>query len=328
MATNDTIKATVRDLLRNNIQALGALDVSQVTDMSDLFCYELLPEGLDLNAWDTSHVTNMSGMFRNCMNIPNISRWNTANVVDMSYMFAGEQGDHGGYIYVNLNQTLGEWNTSKVANMNAMFACCRFTAPIGIGEWDTSSVTTMEDMFAESDFNEDICKWNTTSVTTMSGMFFADSKFNQPINQTNDSWNVSNVTNISAMFHGCAVFNQAIGEWNTKNVTHMSTTFSGCTSFNQDIHKWNTKNVVTMNGMFVRCPIQENFKPLTIAQNKRSADVGVALHNKIYPSADSAPSDPYIRLPREVASRIGEYAAKMGGSRKRKRRTKRRGRKP
>ena len=98
--TDATIRAIVADLLQRDIEQLEALDVSQVTDMSDLFSFLSIPEGLDLRRWDTSNVTNMSGMFRCCTCIPNISDWNTGRVTDMSYMFAGEQGNRGGYIYM------------------------------------------------------------------------------------------------------------------------------------------------------------------------------------------------------------------------------------
>ena len=44
----------------------------------------------DISKWNTSNVTNMSGMFYDCKSLeslPDISNWNTNNVTNMKGMF-------------------------------------------------------------------------------------------------------------------------------------------------------------------------------------------------------------------------------------------------
>ena len=66
-----------------------------------------------ISLWDTSNVTDMSGMFINAYNFnKNIRGWDTSNVTDMSCMFWGAN---------EFNQDIGNWDTSKVTGMRGMF---------------------------------------------------------------------------------------------------------------------------------------------------------------------------------------------------------------
>ena len=88
------------------------LDTSSVTSMYTMFrnCTNLTTIPL----LDTSNVTNMNDMFRNCTNLVTIPLLNTSNVTNMRYMFNG---------CANLTE-IPLLNTSKVTNMNGMFAGC------------------------------------------------------------------------------------------------------------------------------------------------------------------------------------------------------------
>ena len=54
-------------------------------------CLKLDLEGIGINKFDTSKITDMSSMFSNCKNITslNISNFNTKKVLLMSPMFSG-----------------------------------------------------------------------------------------------------------------------------------------------------------------------------------------------------------------------------------------------
>ena len=97
---------------------LLAFDTSNVTDMSKMFaeCYGLV--NLDLSHFDTSNVTDMSDMFAYSSSLANlnISNFDTFNVTDMSGMF------HHCFALENLN--LDSFDTSNVTNAIMMFGCC------------------------------------------------------------------------------------------------------------------------------------------------------------------------------------------------------------
>ena len=135
------------------------------------------------NSWDVSNVTNMANMFYLCSNFNDsgIASWDVSNVINMSSMFLND---------ASFNQNLNSWNVSGVTNMNAMFqSATSFNQPLS--GWNTSNVTNMIGMFGlATSFNQDIGSWDVSKVTSMSTMFFNCNSFNKPLN----SWNVSGVT--------------------------------------------------------------------------------------------------------------------------------------
>ena len=69
--------------------------------------------GDHIGGFDTSQVTNMSGMFQlaSSFNQP-IGQWKTNQVTDMSFMFQ---------LASSFNQPIGQWETNQVTNMYYMF---------------------------------------------------------------------------------------------------------------------------------------------------------------------------------------------------------------
>ncbi|MDY4803899.1 DarT ssDNA thymidine ADP-ribosyltransferase family protein [Campylobacter sp.] len=215
--TKDELKALVDD---ESIY-LGDIDTSAIADMSSLFvkgydeddCIIINKrenfDGIEL--WDVSNVTDMSEMFSGCENFNQpLNSWNVSNVTNMFRMFFGCE---------NFNQPLNSWNVSSVTNMNGMFwGCINFNQPLN--SWNVSNVTNMKRMFwGCKKFNQPLNSWNVSNVTDMSEMFSGCENFNQPLN----SWNVSNVADMSYMFFGCENFNQPIYNWNTDEVSLLST---------------------------------------------------------------------------------------------------------
>ena len=89
---------------------------------------------------DLSRTTSLESAFSNCHSIttiPSINRWDTSNVTDMSGMFNYAEF---------FNQDLSGWDTSKVETMKQMFMHAT-SFDQNISDWNISNVTTMDNMF-------------------------------------------------------------------------------------------------------------------------------------------------------------------------------------
>jgi len=181
-------------------------------------------------------LTNLSGAFRDAVNLIELPIQIPSTITNMSFMF---------YNASSFNQDL-PWDVSNVTSMNAMFReATSFNGDIN--DWNVESVTTMSAMFAYAEnFNQDISNWNVSNVTDMYSIFYNATSFNGDIS----SWDVSNVQNMSFMFYRCADFNQTIGSWDVSHAETMAYMFIEASSFNQDISAWNVSNVTTMTNMF------------------------------------------------------------------------------
>lgn len=84
---------------------------------------------------DTSNVTDMTNMFKNCTSLTSIPQLNTSNVTNMYGMF---------YECLKL-KSVPLSNTSKVTNMHSIFYYCKSLT--AIPQLDTSKVTDMFNAF-------------------------------------------------------------------------------------------------------------------------------------------------------------------------------------
>ena len=139
---------------------LNDIDISKVTDLSELFSSATLREfNGDISQWDTSNVKDMSWMFYQSKFNGDLSKWDTSNVRNMKRMF----------YYSEFTGDISKWDVSKVTNMECMFNGSQFNGDIS--KWDVSSVKDMSAMFMNSKFNGDISKWKVRRVKDMSMMF-------------------------------------------------------------------------------------------------------------------------------------------------------------
>ena len=192
----------------------------------------------NIDAWDTSSVTNMASMFFHATNFNgDISRWNTGNVANMELMFSGA---------TIFNRNINGWDTSNVTNMASMFRrATNFNR--NINGWNTSSVTNMATMFSYAiNFNRGLSDWDTSNVTDMNFMFNNATNFNGDLS----GWNIGRVESMAGMFFEATSFNGDISGWDTASVTSMDSMFSVATSFNVDISGWDTASVTSMDSMF------------------------------------------------------------------------------
>ena len=135
---------TLSDAVKNlNISKVKPQDA---TSIKNLFagCPKVLKiffkEGND--TFDTSAVTNMSGLFKGCTALTSvdIGSLNTQVVTDMSGLFEGCE---------NLSELdLSSLNTQKVENMSGMFKGCKLLQTLTFGNnFNTTKVTDIHEMF-------------------------------------------------------------------------------------------------------------------------------------------------------------------------------------
>ena len=118
-------------------QNLGNWDVSKVTAFTQMFYQCVFNNGgsSDINNWNINTVSNvsMNSMFQlnTVFNQP-IGNWNTSRVTNMTGMFQ----------QASFNQPIGNWNTSAVTNMASMFNInSNFNQDIG--NWNIGAVTSI-----------------------------------------------------------------------------------------------------------------------------------------------------------------------------------------
>ena len=193
---------------------------------------------------------NCRRMFYSCNNLTSIdfTNFNTSNVTDMSEMFRD----------CNLSASiigLENWDTSNVTRMHYMFGGCNLTTSLDLSNWDTSKVTDMSKMFY---FNDNLISivglenWNTSNVTDMSSMFSICMSLTS-LNVSN--FNTSNVTDMSEMFRRCEQLTSLnVSNFNTSKVNNMYYMFGECNSLTSlDLSNWDTSKVTDMRLMFLYC---------------------------------------------------------------------------
>lgn len=120
----------IRQIIKDELDRLGHnadlnhIDVSNVTDMSFVFCaraitreclgFEYDDINPDVSKWDVSNVTDMKYMFYYCEKFNcDISGWDVSNVKDMTNMF---------YRCKKFYQNLNDWNVENVKSYSYMFS--------------------------------------------------------------------------------------------------------------------------------------------------------------------------------------------------------------
>ena len=200
---------------------------------------------IDLSNFDTSQVTDMSGMFTKMSNLTtlDLSNFDTSKVTNMSYMFS--------YAYHLTTLDLSSFDTSKVTDMSQMFNATVSLTSLDVSNFDTSQVTDMHHMFQGTHnlTTLNVSNFNTSKVTNMNGMFWSMSNLTS-LNLSN--FDTSKVTDMSVMFSGMSSLTSLdLSNFDTSRVTNMNSMFSGMSRLTVlDLSNFDTSKVTSMYGMF------------------------------------------------------------------------------
>lgn len=244
----------------NNIVVFDGLeffDTSNVTNMSGMFsdCNNL--SELDLSNFDTSNVTNMSSMFSYCyeLEVLDLGSFDTKNVTTMAMMF-GTDNSFSAVSKHLLKEIRGieKFDTSNVVDMYNMFNNCRSLTKLNIGNWNTSKLTRTTGMFSVCDKLEsvELGNWNLSKVNDISLMFY---RCGALVSLDVAKWDTSNITGMQSVFGHCdSLISLDVSNWNTSKVTNMMNMFGYCNNLSAlNVSKWNVSNVTNMNNLFYFC---------------------------------------------------------------------------
>ena len=215
-------------------------------------CYAMFSEAkniikLDLSNFDTSFVTDMTGIFHNCslLRSINLANINTSNVKLMNYSFFGCQS------LKSIN--LSNFDTSNVIDMKNMFKKCDKLKFINLSHLNMSLVEDISSMFygcfkLESVHFPDLAPLN---LKDFNQLFYQCNNLNSIIY----NFYTSNIKNFSRIFYGChSLKNLDLSNFNTSNAIDMHEMFAACYNLESlDISEFDTSLVTNLTAMFCEC---------------------------------------------------------------------------
>ena len=216
---------------------LSTVDTSHVSNMVGMFAHSLFTS-LDVSNFNTSNVDNMDGMFLNSRATSlDLSSFNTSKVTNMFQMFAGADAQ---------TLDLRSFDTSNVTNVEGMFYEAKATS-IDVSSFKTGHITSFAYMFGFTHVKHlDLSFWDTSSAIDMSDMF--DRGHFESINVS--SFDTRNVQNMIGMFYECGVTSLDITNFRTDSLKYTNYMFGLLELDELDLSNFDVSNVSSTYTMF------------------------------------------------------------------------------
>ena len=151
--TKDDLIKVIHMLLDKGETNFNCIDTSAITDMSLVFgeMLKIQDKDFDVSEWDVSNVTNMEGLFANCVKFNcDLSKWDVSNVENMYSMLTACENFKG--------KGIENWKVSNVENMVGMFYSCK-KLNCDLSKWDVSKVKNKRSMFYDCNSLKNIPSW-------------------------------------------------------------------------------------------------------------------------------------------------------------------------
>ena len=152
---------------------------------------------LNVSGFDTSKVTNMSEMFKECsVKDIDLRAWNVENVTDMNIMFEGATTE-----VINLT----DWNAVKCTNMSNMFNYCTHIKTIyGLSTLVKAACQRAPIFSRFPAIDLDLSGWDTSGLKWLDLAF--DMSSIGTVDCSGDGWNNVNVSNWYRFLEGAKQF--------------------------------------------------------------------------------------------------------------------------
>ena len=228
---------------------LRSFNTSNVTDMSYMFkeCKKLkVIIGINKNK-----ATNLNSMFKGCIELEylDLSKLDNSNVTVLQFIFRD-------CIKLKIIEGINGLITDKVINVKGMFYGCSELEELDLSNCNTSNIIYMSLMFCNCKNLKEIKglnKFNTNKVISMSSMFGNCCELES---LDLSSFDTSNVTDMSCMFSVCLKLKEikGINGFITNKVKDMCSMFQQCGELESlDLSNFDTSNVTDMSHMFAVC---------------------------------------------------------------------------
>lgn len=279
----DTAKVTDMSDMFYQCSALTSLDLSafdftNVTNMRCMFrSCTALAEIIFPTEVNAQKVTAVDYMFENCkgMTSVDLSAFKTKELTNMSRMFSGCS-------LLTSVKFPTSFDTAKVTDMSLLFQSCTALTSPGISAFNTESVTTMENLFADCAglTSLDLTNWDVGNVTNMKSTFNGCTNLTEVIFPT--VFNTAKVTHMSFLFSRCGALKKIdLSSFKTDSLTVMEGMFYTCGALEEvNLSSFDAQNVTNANYMFYNCnALNKVIAPAKIGESFSTALPSTAFWN-------------------------------------------------